>query len=53
MKIIIFDMASLHEENWKGKAQKADTHQNQKRHIPPVSLLLWHQMVPYTASFGL
>ena len=29
----------------KGKVQKADTCQNQKMHMPPMSLLLWHEMV--------
>ena len=29
----------------KDKAPKARTHQNPKRHMPLVSLLLWHKMV--------
>ena len=33
------------EDERKGKAQKADTYRNQKRHMPSVSLLLWHEMV--------
>ena len=37
----------------KGKAQKADIHRIQKRHMPPVSLLLWHEMVAVCCFVGL
>ena len=37
---------SLIEDKRKDKAQRAQTRQNPKRHIPEVSLLLWHEMVP-------
>ena len=33
------------EDKRKCKSQMADTHQNQRRHMPPVSLLLWCEMV--------
>ena len=36
---------SLIEDKGKGKAQKAHTCRNPKRHIPLVSLLLWHEMM--------
>ena len=36
---------NLIEDKRKDKAQKAYTHCNPKRHIPLVSLLLWHKMV--------
>ena len=35
----------IEEDKTKGKAQKANTSWNQKKHIPQVSLLLWHEMV--------
>ena len=36
---------SLIEDERKGKAQRAYTPRNPKRHIPLVSLLLWRKMV--------
>ena len=45
-------MVFMHEEDdraimdkRKGKVQKADTHWTQKRQMPPLSLLLWCEMV--------
>ena len=35
-------MTSLIEDK---KAQRAHTHQNPKRHMPLVNLLLWHKMM--------
>ena len=43
--LVCFSCDKLVIENQrKGKVQEADTRWNQKRHIPPVSLLLWHEM---------
>ena len=39
------DKLRLIEDKRKDKAQKAYTHWNTKRHIPLVSLLLWHKIV--------
>ena len=33
------------EDKRKDKAHRAYTRRNPKKHIPPVSLLLWHKMV--------
>ena len=38
-------MVSLIEVKRKGKVQMVHTCQNHKRHIPLVSLLLWHKIV--------
>ena len=46
--MVLFDeeeTSSLIENKIKDKAQRAYTHRNPKRHIPLVSLLLWHKMV--------
>ena len=37
--------SSLIEDKRKDKAHRAYTCWNPKKHIPPVSLLLWHKMV--------
>ena len=39
------DKDSLIEDKRKGKAQRAHTRHNSKRHIPLVSLLFWCKMV--------
>ena len=36
---------SVIEDKRKSKAQKADTRRNPKRHMSPVSLILWQKMV--------
>jgi len=36
---------NLIKHQWKAKAHRAYTYRNPKRHIPPVSLLLWHNVM--------